>query len=195
MEGEARMMEYARSHGYPVPAVHEVSDDGVDLVMERIDGTSMVEVMGRRPWTLRQQGSLLADLHEQLHEIPAPGWARAAACGSGDRLVHLDLHPLNVMLSHKGPVVIDWPNAARGDGDTDVALTWVLITAGAIPAGRVRAALMGWGRSHFVKAFLERFDGAVLARRLAEVVQWKLTDAHMSEAECATMRAMVPPGL
>ena len=38
MESEARMMEYARGHGFPVPAVQELSDDGADLVMERIDG-------------------------------------------------------------------------------------------------------------------------------------------------------------
>ncbi len=77
------MMEYARGHGFPVPAVHELSDDGADLVMERIDGTSMVTVMQRRPWTIRRQGRLLADLHERLHRIPAPDWARDAPCWTG----------------------------------------------------------------------------------------------------------------
>jgi tRNA A-37 threonylcarbamoyl transferase component Bud32 len=42
MVGEARTMDYARRHGYPVPAVEEISADGTDLVMERIDGPSMV---------------------------------------------------------------------------------------------------------------------------------------------------------
>jgi hypothetical protein len=30
---EARTMEYARDHGYPVPAIDDISDDGTDLVM------------------------------------------------------------------------------------------------------------------------------------------------------------------
>jgi hypothetical protein len=33
---EASVMEHARAHGYPVPAVLEVRDDG--LVLERVDG-------------------------------------------------------------------------------------------------------------------------------------------------------------
>jgi aminoglycoside phosphotransferase len=70
MAGEARTMDYLRSHGYPVPAVEEISDDGTDLVMERIDGRSMVEDMGHRPWTIRRQGAVLADLHRRLHAIP-----------------------------------------------------------------------------------------------------------------------------
>jgi tRNA A-37 threonylcarbamoyl transferase component Bud32 len=40
MAGEARIMEYVRQHGYPVPAVEQVSDDGTELVMQRIDGPS-----------------------------------------------------------------------------------------------------------------------------------------------------------
>ncbi len=34
---------------------------------------------------------------------------------------------MNVILSADGPVVIDWTNAGRGDGDFDAALTWVLM--------------------------------------------------------------------
>jgi aminoglycoside phosphotransferase (APT) family kinase protein len=191
MESEARMMEYARGHDFPVPAVDELSDDGADLVMERIDGTSMVTVAQRRPWTIRQQGRLLADLHERLHRIPAPDWARDAPCGRGDQLVHLDLHPLNVMLTNMGPVVIDWPNAARGDGNIDVALTWVLLSAGGIPTGRVRAAAMGWGRSLMVSAFLERVDLTMVEPELAKVVEWKAGDPHMTDAEIRAMRVMV----
>ena len=40
-------MEFVRHHGYPVPAVEELSGDGSDLVLERIDGLSMVEELRR----------------------------------------------------------------------------------------------------------------------------------------------------
>ena len=75
---EARVMEYVRSQGYPVPAVDEVSSDGTDLVMERIEGIDMGSTMTKRPWTISRQGRTLADLHCQLHELSAPDWLRDA---------------------------------------------------------------------------------------------------------------------
>ena len=81
MAVEARTMEYARGHGFPVPAVHEVSEDGTELVMERIDGTTMLAVLGRQPWTIPGQGAVLAELHERLHEIPAPDSIAARRAG------------------------------------------------------------------------------------------------------------------
>ncbi len=51
--------------------------------------------------------------------------------GAGDRLLHLDLHPGNVILGPSGPVVIDWTNAPVGDPAVDAALTWVILRSGA----------------------------------------------------------------
>jgi tRNA A-37 threonylcarbamoyl transferase component Bud32 len=191
MATEARTMEYARSNGYPVPEVVEISGDGTDLVMERVDGPSMLSAVSRQPWTLSRQGKLLADLHRRLHEIPAPDWTRDSPCGKGDRLIHLDLHPLNVILSGRGPIVIDWSNASRGDGDTDVALTWLLLAAAGIPAGRAKAAILSRGRGFFVKAFLNGFDLAEVKEHLPEVVAWKVRDPHMSAAEQGAMWSLL----
>jgi aminoglycoside phosphotransferase (APT) family kinase protein len=183
MVDEARTMDYARQHGYPVPAVDEISADGTDLVIERIDGPSMVAALSRRPWTVRRQGRVLADLHRRLHLIPAPDFLPAAPVGQGDRLVHLDLHPLNVIVSARGPVVIDWPNAARGDPAVDVGLAWVLLAAGEIPDGGVKASILGAGRSLLVNSFLAPFDLATVKAHLRDIVDWKVRDPHMSPAE------------
>jgi aminoglycoside phosphotransferase (APT) family kinase protein len=191
MAVEARTMEYARAHGYPVPAVDQISDDGTDLVMERVDGPSMFDALSQRPWTVRHQGRVLADLHQRLHEIPAPDWVKDAAFGSGDRLLHLDLHPLNVILSSQGPVVIDWPNARRGDGDADVALTWVLLSAGSVPSGRIKAAVLGRGRQLLINGLLAPFDRAAIRAQLHDVVEWKVQDPHMSASEQHRMRELV----
>ena len=158
MAGEARTMEYLRGHGYPVPAVEEVSDDGTDLVMERIDGPSMVDFMSRRPWAIRRQGAVLATLHRRLHAIAPPDFLPPAPVGPGDCFLHMDLHPLNVMIGAKGPVVIDWPNAARGDPAVDVVLAWVLMAAGEIPSNPVIAAVLGWGRAVLVNGFLANVE-------------------------------------
>ena len=40
------------------------------------------------------------------------------------------------MIGAQGPVVIDWPNAARGDPLVDLGLAWVLMAAGEIPRTR-----------------------------------------------------------
>ena len=42
----------------------------------------------------------------------------------GDRLVHRDLHPMNVMMTAVGPIVMDWANASAGSPAFDVADTW-----------------------------------------------------------------------
>jgi len=187
---EARLMEHARAHGYPVPAIDHLSDDGTDLVMERIDGPTMLAELGRRPWTLRAQGRVLAELHQRLHRIPAPDWVPEAPSGKGDRLVHLDLHPLNVILTAKGPVVIDWPNARRGDGNADVALTWALLAAGGLPGNRAKAALLSGGRAVMITSFLRPFDRAAVVAQMAGIVAWKIGDAHLSQAEQRAMRSL-----
>ena len=187
---EARLMAHAAAHGYPVPAVDHISDDGTDLVMERLTGPTMFAVLSQRPWTIRHHGRLLAELHQRLHLIPAPGWVPGAPSGAGDSLVHLDLHPLNVILTAKGPVVIDWPNARRGNGDADVALTWAMLAAGEVPAGRIKAAVLGLGRAALIKTFLAPFDRAAVAAQLAGIVDWKVSDAHLSGAEQTAMLAL-----
>jgi hypothetical protein len=49
-EREATVMALARGHGYPVPEVREVRGDG--LVLERVDGPTMMADCRRRPWRL-----------------------------------------------------------------------------------------------------------------------------------------------
>jgi thiamine kinase-like enzyme len=184
-------MTYMRAEGYPVPAVDEVSDDGTELVMERIEGVSMVDAIGKAPWSVRRQGKTLAHLHKQLHQIRAPDFLPPAPIGQGDRVLHLDLHPLNVMIGPKGPTVIDWTNASAGDPLMDVGLAWVLMAAGQIPASGMMARVMGWGRALLVNGFVNQFDRQQVGRRLREVVTWKVQDPHMSEAEVAGMWKVV----
>ena len=191
MAQEARVMEYVRSQGFPVPAVEEVSADGLELVMERIDGVDMVATMSRRPWTIARQGRVLADLHRRLHEISAPDWLPAAPVGAGNRLLHLDLHPLNVMMGAAGPVVIDWTGACRGDPAVDVAVAWVLLEAGEVPTGRLIGSILGRARSVLANTFIRSAGMAAVKPVLRDVVAWKVTDPHMSAAEQARMWQVV----
>ena len=193
MAAEAQTMDYLRRHGYPVPAVEEVSEDCTELVMERIAGSSMVDFISRRPWAIRRQGMVLANLHRRLHEIAPPDFLPPAPVGQGDSFLHMDLHPLNVMISAKGPVVIDWPNAARGDPAVDVVLAWVLMANGEVPGNALVGTVLGWGRAWLISGFLADAEQEPdeLKQKLREVVAFKVRDPNMSPAEQQAMWRMV----
>ena len=65
--GEAQVMAHARACGVPVPEVFDVS--GADIVMERAAGPTMLDVLGRRPWTLRAHARELARLTRSFSVI------------------------------------------------------------------------------------------------------------------------------
>jgi len=44
----------------------------------------------------------------------------------GDRLCHGDFHPMNI-LGEPSPVIIDWPDARRGDPAADVCRSYLLM--------------------------------------------------------------------
>ncbi len=184
-------MEFVRSHGYPAPEVFDVSDDGFDLVMERINGPTMLDMAASKPWRIRSLGQDLAKLQISLHAITAPQWLVKAPFGNGDRILHLDLHPLNVMIGPEGPVVIDWTNAARGDPLADIALSWALIASGELPADPWKSRLLGVGRTIMLNAFLKPFRGDDLRAMLKVAVTWKCRDSNMSPTEIERMRSML----
>ena len=145
---EADIMRYLAEVGYPVPTVYDVA--GPDLVMERLDGAEMLADLASKPWRARRYGRILADLHDRLHRIEAPPGLRAGF-GPGRAVLHLDLHPGNVMLTSRGPVVIDWSNAHAGSPGADVAMAFLIMASSDVdqvsplirPAvGAVRGALI-----------------------------------------------------
>lgn len=125
---EAASMRAAWAAGYPVPEVYEA--DGRDLVMEHLQGPTMLKSLGDRPWRFRRIADQLAELHTRLAALPTDGLEIPVRFDAAECLVHLDLHPGNVMLTARGPVVIDWSNAGMGPRGADVATTWILLTIG-----------------------------------------------------------------
>lgn len=171
-------MRAARAHGYPVPEVF--SAEGLDVVMQRIDAPTMLEVLERDLTEIDRHARLLAALHERLHVIEAPAELRAV--GAGTTLLHLDLHPSNVLLADDGPYVIDWTNAARGHWADDVAQTTAILwSAGADPryVGVV---------DHFVEVFLRAFDRDVVRAHLGDAITRRTADVNLTDAERAVVR-------
>ena len=162
---EAAIMEVARAGGYPVPAVIAVRDDG--LVLERIEGPTMGEWLARHPWELARRAGELAHLHHRLHRI---GY-------EGERLVHFDLHPDNVLLSASGPVVIDWTNAHAGDPEADLAMTWLILATSSGLPGRVMAWL-----------FARSVGRERLRRGLADAAAFRLWNPNVTPTEKERVR-------
>jgi hypothetical protein len=167
--------------------------DGPDLVMERLEGPAMLDNLAGRPWRVARYARVLAGLHDRLHEIAAPG-GLPRPFGSGDRVVHLDLHPGNVMLTADGPVVIDWSNAAAGPPGADVAMAFVIMASSDIDE---RPAWIRPAVSVLRRIFLSRFRAAVrddLGPYLAQMAAHRLTDVNVRPAEAARIRRLAPDG-
>jgi len=185
-QAEADLMSYVAGAGFPVPAVYDA--DGQDLVMERLEGPDMLADLGSKPWRALRHARTLAGLHDRLHAIKAPPGLRAT--GSGDRVLHLDLHPANVMLTSRGPVVIDWVNAHAGPPGADVAMAYLIMATSEvdqIPAvlrlalRPVRAALIG----QFLRAVHDD-----PGRYIAVVARERMRDRNVRPSEVERLRRM-----
>lgn len=185
---EAEVMRYVADHGYPVPAVVEAS--GTDMVMERVQGTAMLDDFAKHPWRLYRHARTLAGLHKQLHAIPPPPWLNPKL-GGGTSIVHLDLHPLNVMVTTNGPVVIDWSNAGLGPPAGEIADLWLLMANAEIPGSGVMHSVMKSGRGLFLRAFLKHVDKDEARRFLRVAADHRLHDRNMTDGERARIRAFV----
>lgn len=162
LEREAKALAAARSAGAPVPQPGEmVSYLGrPGLVMERIDGRDILDMLEKEPWRMWSLMMTVGRVHARLNEAAAPpelpsikarAWDILAneprvpnsarprllrlleRLEPGDRLCHMDFHPGNVMLSAEGPVIIDLSNASAGPAAADLAKSWVVIGAGEAP--------------------------------------------------------------
>lgn len=196
---EAEVMEHVRRAGYPVPRVWRVAPG--EMVLDRLVGPTMAEDLARRPWRAAAHGRRLAALHTALHAIAAPAGLRPHAV-AGDAVLHLDLHPQNVILGPDGPVVIDWSNARRGPAAADVADVWVVLAClGREPAtpaslgARARAAVVDRVepavRRRLLAAVLAGTDHVAARRLLPVAADHRLVDPNVRDHERRAIEALV----
>lgn len=177
------LASHVREHGVPAPAVLDV--DGTDVVYERVHGPSLMEDLAARPWKVAAHARTLAHLHDLVHAIAAPAYLPRV--GDADQLLHLDLHPANVLLGPEGPVVIDWTNAASGEGSQDVALTWVLLrTAPLPPSNGLRWPLVA-ARRLFLASFLRASGRAAARRHLGFAIAYRMREPTLVADETVSL--------
>ena len=77
------------------------------------------------------------------------------------------------MHPERGPVVIDWANASRGDGLFDIGVTYVLLTCPAMPGPAGSALVAKPIRALLAREFTKRYRGPQLDARIAEAAELK----------------------
>ena len=136
----------------PVPQVLDRADfaDRSALLLERLPGRTAAELAVTSPALARAAGQACGQVHEVLAGVPAPAGLRTVpgapspATPGPARVLHLDLHPLNVLVDDDGAVtgVLDWANTAAGDPVLDRARTWAILSLD--PIAQAARALPGW---------------------------------------------------
>ncbi len=183
---EARISRLVYEGGLPVPAVGDVVEiDGrYGFTLERVTGVSMLQSLAAKPWTLGRMARLLAHLQVEMHAMPGveglpgqhhrlrekilrtglltPDLKEAAlrlleSLPAGDRLCHGDFHPENVLMTEKGPVVIDWIDATTGHPLADVARSSLLMAMSPLSDGAPLRLVLRLGRDQFHGAYIRHY--------------------------------------
>lgn len=218
---ELRATAAAHAAGLPAPRVHGVErvDGRLGMVMERIEGPSLLQLLARQPWRAGAVARTLAEVQARLHAGALPGleplqerlrwWiARAplpvpllrhaedalARMPAGDAVCHGDLHPDNVVLTARGPVVLDWSEVTAGPALADVTRTSLMLRFAA-PAGRPLGRVEELGRRWIHAAWLRRYL-RVTGRRREEIRAFLLPVAvaragQRIEGEAASLRTLI----
>ncbi|MER5479113.1 phosphotransferase [Streptomyces sp. NPDC002734] len=180
-DAESALMAHLHACGYPVPLVRPRDEHAArtDLVLERLDGPTLAGALLAGLVTPQEAGTLLALLLTRLHRVP-PRVAEDPAT----RILHLDLHPENVLLTSAGPRVIDWAAATEGPPGLDWAMTAVILAQYAATAGRRAAALA----HEVLAALLSDPEAARLTpSALADALRHRAADPNMTQREVTVL--------
>ncbi|MFF9350260.1 phosphotransferase [Streptomyces sp. NPDC014734] len=168
---EWAVMSYLSAHGYPVPRLgpRTARTAPHDLVLRRLTGPTLLGSLESGGLPTTRAAALLARLLAELHTVPA-----RLSPHPDDRILHLDLHPDNVVLTPQGPVVTDWGDTAEGPPALDRATTALTLAHIAVDPHRTTTSaaahtLLDALAPHLAEA------GGISAPRLAEAVARRTT--------------------
>jgi aminoglycoside phosphotransferase (APT) family kinase protein len=196
---EARVTRALQAAGMPVPAVDDLIEvDGrIGIVFERVEGHTMLQEFRTRPWRIVWIVRTLAELHVAMHRCEVPGLpsfnaalerrvrgldclpeatkqrvlALLATLPDGEVVCHGDFHGENVLLTQRGPVILDWMTATQGNPLGDVARTSLIFLVAGPPPGRPGRWLDKQAASLANRIYLERYF-ALQPRRRRQLGAW-----------------------
>jgi tRNA A-37 threonylcarbamoyl transferase component Bud32 len=140
-----------------------------------VDGPTMLAEIQRRPWRFASFARELGRIHRKLLDAG---------------VAHGDFHPLNVLLSADGPVVIDWSNGNEGDALADVAFSQVILATSDADLPRWLESVGRAVRRRFVAAYLRGVGERPGPDLLAAAAERRLRDPHLRERELESVREL-----
>jgi uncharacterized protein (TIGR02172 family) len=219
IEAEARNSQVLHAAGLPVPRFFEHVEIAGRRggVFERIEGRSMSALLRINPFRLSQLARRLADIHRLIHGTKRPELPPAVnnlrrviasvsaltaaqrdqlialleSLPAGSSVCHFDFHPSNVLLSPRGPIVLDWGSARHGNPLADVARSYVLFATDHLwaPAGPVAKL---WNKA-FARTYLRCYlAGAEQTREELEHWITILAAAKLRKAEAPEIAVLMP---
>ncbi len=160
---EARVMNWLADQGLPVPRARAYAEpDGRPaLLLDWVEGEPLAAALFARPQEAAALGAAFAQVQARLHalEVPPdllgrlpPVTVPGAPPPMRPALLHLDYHPLNVLVQGGAVAgVIDWSNVGVGDARADAARSLSILSADPTVwrfTGAQRAALLAFRRAY-----------------------------------------------
>jgi aminoglycoside phosphotransferase (APT) family kinase protein len=105
----------------------------------------------------RITGEVPDDLREFAEKVKAAAFARLEDLPEDDKLCHGDFHPDNIIMSSRGPIIIDWSDTTKGNPAADVARTSILFSIGTPAEGRIGGWFLRLARKRALSLYLKLY--------------------------------------
>jgi aminoglycoside phosphotransferase (APT) family kinase protein len=163
---ERAALEACARAGLPAPKVESVGEAAglPALVLTWCPGQTLLSVIEQRPWAVWHWGKIFGQTQARIHAVAPPpelaadapdDWLSRVSERDADlvahlaslrpattSLIHLDFHPLNLVVD-KGTItgILDWTGAAAGDPRADLARTAATLLSAPVPPGPLKPLL------------------------------------------------------
>lgn len=143
------------------PKVYEMieTDDRSGIIYEKINGKTMLSIIGAKPWNIKKEAERFAELHKSIQkevdfelptyksklkenisytdllssEIKTKLYKYIDELPEDNKLCHGDFHPDNILVTKDKQIVIDWMTATKGNPLADVARTSIMLKFAVVP--------------------------------------------------------------
>ena len=186
--------------GLPVPKAFEMGmyEGRPGIVLERLEGQPLTDLLLAKPWKVKWGARLLAELHARVHgsrsdllprlkdvveglvsdskdvdqHVNASALEMLRNLAYDDTICHGDFHPDNILVGPAGIHIIDWANATAGSRVYDFARTLIVLRIG-IPeetGGWRRIAIRGL-QTRFARIYAAEYR-SLMDVGCKEFAQW-----------------------
>lgn len=184
---EAHINRLLASSQLPMPRLHEevVIEARHGLIFDRMEGPTYLQRLHTAPWQANTIVREMVQVQQSINRRAAPQalpslntylgkqiqrstllhaaerdhiLRHLSQLPEGHSLCHFDFHPDQIILTARGPMVIDWPNAMRGTPAADLARTWIMLALSCPPGtGPVARRLLSVAQLFISRQYLSSY--------------------------------------